>query len=260
MMGSSQAMKNAILGLTAGTDGTISQFNEPDLLDDLRDHWTSTDHMQEREMLVRKLQAISASHSVRVTFLSGDVHVGAFGCFQAHPKQHIRVIDPKFMLQVVSSGMGNEPPPGGVINLLETSSVATTIMGDTLDKMIKAFPGKLKGARNYCEVVPLLAQHTCHDTGAHQPPGGIAFTLRVEAGPPGKPTGVETFTQVAPVLLAGPRAAEGQQYASSVGPLKAKATGVLGQVASVLPGQSGKQLEQGMKVLGHKLGNFLSHV
>ena len=25
--------------------------------------------------------------------------------------------------------MGNEPPPGGVINLLETSSVATTLMG-----------------------------------------------------------------------------------------------------------------------------------
>jgi hypothetical protein len=37
---------------------------------------------------------------VRVTFISGDVHVGAFGCFQAHPKQHMRVVDPKYMLQV----------------------------------------------------------------------------------------------------------------------------------------------------------------
>lgn len=45
-------------------------------------------------------QGIAAAHSVRVTFLSGDVHVGAFGCFQAHPKEHIRVVDPKFMLQV----------------------------------------------------------------------------------------------------------------------------------------------------------------
>lgn len=70
--------------------------------------------------------------------------------------------------------------------------------------------------------------------------GGMAFTLRVEAGPPGRPTGVETFTQVSPVLLAGPRAAEGQGYAANVGPVKAKASGVLGQVAAVLPGKAGR--------------------
>lgn len=64
MMGSSQAMKNAITSLTSGTDGTISQFNEPDLLDDLRDHWTSSDHLQEREMIVRKLQVGQDVHHV----------------------------------------------------------------------------------------------------------------------------------------------------------------------------------------------------
>jgi hypothetical protein len=39
--------------------------------------------------------------------------------------------------------------------------------------MIKAFPGKkkLKPARNYCEVVPLHAPHTCDSTGVLQPPG-----------------------------------------------------------------------------------------
>lgn len=46
------------------------------------------------------LQGVATSYSVRVTFISGDVHVGAFGCFQAHPKQPIRVADPKYMLQV----------------------------------------------------------------------------------------------------------------------------------------------------------------
>lgn len=46
------------------------------------------------------LQALAEQHSVRVTFLSGDVHVGAYGCFQAHPKQYLRVVDPKFMMQV----------------------------------------------------------------------------------------------------------------------------------------------------------------
>jgi hypothetical protein len=40
--------------------------------------------------------------------------------------------------------------------------------------MIKAFPGKkkLKPARNYCEVVPLHAPHTCEATGVLQPSGG----------------------------------------------------------------------------------------
>lgn len=33
-----------------------SQFNEPDLLDDLRDHWTSAEHAAEREQMVRRLQ------------------------------------------------------------------------------------------------------------------------------------------------------------------------------------------------------------
>jgi hypothetical protein len=113
----------------------------------------------------RLAQALAARYAVRVTFLSGDVHVGAFGCLQAHPKVTDRVLDPHFMLQVgspmftprssrsngcalgpgpcsavargpgdagrrpsahprplgpsspqvVSSAIGNEPPPRGVI-------------------------------------------------------------------------------------------------------------------------------------------------
>lgn len=54
------------------------------------------------------LQGIAAAYSVRVTFISGDVHVGAFGCFQAHPKQPIRVVDPKYMLQVITLRQGEE--------------------------------------------------------------------------------------------------------------------------------------------------------
>lgn len=44
---------------------------------------------------------------------------------------------------------------------------------DTLDKMIRSFgaKGKLKGARNYCEVSQ-INHTTCTNTGAPQPPGG----------------------------------------------------------------------------------------
>jgi hypothetical protein len=44
---------------------------------------------------------------------------------------------------------------------------------DTLDKMLRTFgpKGKLKGARNYCEVA-VMDVTTCSNTGAPQPPGG----------------------------------------------------------------------------------------
>jgi hypothetical protein len=86
-------------------------------------------------------------------------------------------------------------------------------------------------------------------------PGGLSFTLRVELGPPGQPSGIETFTQVAPVLLTGPRAAEAGPYMVEV-----KAPAVTGMLASVLPGETNKQLQQGLKTAGHKLANFLARV
>jgi hypothetical protein len=244
---------------------------------------------------------------------------------------------------------------------------------DTLDKMIKAFPGKkkLKPARNYCEVVPLHAPHSCDSTGVLQPPGdsvlpnctgcfdqsptmphctlrlskqchvelvldyhapfppppseqltaprgahcrccikhmsdmlllatrhlssvhvsshaafgtetnsnnsfspakqccccssgGLAFTLRIEAGTPGQPTGIETCTQVAPVLLAGPRAAEAAHYTTAhqghAGLASGGSGGMIGQIAALVPGETGQQLQQGVKSMGHKLANFLARV
>lgn len=70
------------------------------------------------------LQEIATAYSVRVTFLSGDVHVGAFGCFQAHPKQHIRVIDPKFMLQVMALLVPGSQSLGHSLRALSSTAVA----------------------------------------------------------------------------------------------------------------------------------------
>lgn len=97
-----------------------------------------------------------------------------------------------------------------------------------------------------------------HPAAVSHAAGGLAFTLRVEAGPPGRPTGIETFTQVAPVLLAGPRAAEAGPYTVEV--RSSSASGVLGQVAAVLPGNTGQQVQQGLKTAGHKLANLLARV
>lgn len=86
------------------------------------------------------------------------------------------------------------------------------------------------------------------------PPGGLAFTLRVEEGPPGRPTGIETFTQIAPVMLAGPRAAEAGPYMVEV-----KTPSVTG-VLSALPGETGQQVQQGLRTAGHKLATWLAKV
>jgi hypothetical protein len=56
MMASSKAMRDAVKKLAGNTDGAVSQFSEPDLLDDLLDHWTSAEHVAERQALVRRLQ------------------------------------------------------------------------------------------------------------------------------------------------------------------------------------------------------------
>jgi len=38
------------------SSGALSAFNEPGLLGDLLDHWTASDHVQERQSMVRRLQ------------------------------------------------------------------------------------------------------------------------------------------------------------------------------------------------------------
>jgi hypothetical protein len=36
--------------------------------------------------------------------------------------------------------------------------------------------------------------------------------------------------------------------------------GMIGQIAALVPGETGQQLQQGVKSMGHKLANFLARV
>lgn len=53
-------------------------------------------------MLVRRLQSIAQRKSIRMTFVSGDVHVGGLGRLYSHPKVDLRT-DFRFMPQVTTS-------------------------------------------------------------------------------------------------------------------------------------------------------------
>lgn len=90
-----------------------------DILDDLDDHYTSRHHKKERKELILRLQHLAATHSVRVTILSGDVHQAATGRFYTNPKlETLPERDHRYMVNVISSAITNKPPPVAVANFL----------------------------------------------------------------------------------------------------------------------------------------------
>ncbi|KAJ3042628.1 hypothetical protein HDV00_006907 [Rhizophlyctis rosea] len=101
--------------------GMLNKFGEVELLDDLIDHWTHENHLNERAFVVQRLQRLSQTHRVRVTFFSGDVHCCGFTKFSnpASPTDH------RLMYCVVSSAIVNVPPPAGVLKMLHNNAKTT---------------------------------------------------------------------------------------------------------------------------------------
>ncbi|KAI8801532.1 hypothetical protein BJ742DRAFT_859147 [Cladochytrium replicatum] len=96
-------------------------FGEPQVLDDLVDHFDSAYHIHERDRLLEKLQDVSLRYGVRVTILAGDVHAGSVGRFRTVlSRGHGRtpeVFDHRLMYQITTSAIANEPPPKAVRRL-----------------------------------------------------------------------------------------------------------------------------------------------
>ena len=125
------------------------------LEDDLRDHWTSPPHLQERLRLVHRLLRLSAQKLCRVTLLSGDVHVAAVGAVESDRNDvppNARVIN-----QLTSSGIVHPAPPAIARFFLEQACQKV----ETLDRGITAtmyeFPAttrRLIGARNFLTLEP----------------------------------------------------------------------------------------------------------
>ena len=128
---------------------------QQELEDDLRDHWTSPPHLQERLRLVHRLLRLSAQKLCRVTLLSGDVHVAAVGAVESDRNDappNARVIN-----QLTSSGVVHPAPPAMARYFLEQACQKV----ETLDRGITAtmyeFPAttrRLIGARNFLTLEP----------------------------------------------------------------------------------------------------------
>lgn len=123
--------------------GLVNEFDgSVEVLDDLNDHWCSKHHKAERNNLVKMLTEFGARHGVRITILSGDVHLCCFGRMKTkihhHPHAHFAnpeeteahnkdvtenpEHDPRLMFNVISSAIINAPPPDAMAGLLDRRS------------------------------------------------------------------------------------------------------------------------------------------
>ncbi|KAI8333014.1 hypothetical protein BD560DRAFT_378732 [Blakeslea trispora] len=141
--------------------GQLNVWNgDPELLDDMNDHWTAGNHEVERKNFIERLQQYARERSIRVSFLGGDVHCCGAGKMYSKDMKEKEEGDPFFMVQIISSAIVNVPPPQALLTILNQNSSYITFNGNTEERMYNIFKKspngnnrqnkKLMGMRNYC--------------------------------------------------------------------------------------------------------------
>ena len=162
---------------------TNNYNGQVELLDDLNDHWCAANHKKERNQLIERVQELSKSRKLRVSFVSGDVHAAGCGVFQSYDG-----MDPsrdyRYSLAVITSAIVNAPPPPAVIsivNRLASKHHKSMNYAHTRETMLPLFEVDLDekasknkyimGARNWCAVD--------YDESTNE----VVFSLHVEKKP-----------------------------------------------------------------------------
>jgi len=128
---------------------------QQELEDDLRDHWRSRPHKEERLRLIHRLLAFSQKQKTRVTLLSGDVHVGAVGVVESQRSggpENASVIN-----QLTASAIVHPAPDGMVLYFLEMQSGRVEDVDRGITARMLKFPGTTNafiGARNWLALEP----------------------------------------------------------------------------------------------------------
>lgn len=146
--------------------GLVNEFDgSVELLDDLNDHWCSLHHKRERNKFMGRLLQFGASHGVRITILSGDVHLCCMTRFRSKIEDKEKE-DPRFILNLISSAIVNTPPPNGMAGLLKKRSKIHRYDRNTVEDCVRLFTkkeGRSKGrgndlffnSRNFSDLIPV---------------------------------------------------------------------------------------------------------
>jgi len=128
---------------------------QQELEDDLRDHWQSRPHRNERIRLIRRLLDFATEKKCRVTLLSGDVHLAAVGAIESD--QYGTEGNAHVINQLTSSGIVHPATNGAALFFLNQAAGEI----ETVERGIKAqmveFPGTrhcFVGARNWLSLEP----------------------------------------------------------------------------------------------------------
>ncbi|KAH8550117.1 hypothetical protein BGW37DRAFT_428150 [Umbelopsis sp. PMI_123] len=182
-------------------NGQLNNWNgDPELLDDMNDHWGSAGHETERKLFIERLQKFAKHRSIRVSFIAGDVHCCAAGKLYSKDMREKEEGDPHLMMQVVSSAIVNAPPPQALLTYLGQNANPVSFNGNTEEKMFNIFKTspngnsrtnqKLMGRRNYC-------------AGYFEPENNkLCFWIQAEIEPGEKHTA--GYLLAVPQLLFGP--------------------------------------------------------
>ncbi|TEA15133.1 Uncharacterized protein C8034_v002563 [Colletotrichum sidae] len=159
-----------------------------EVLDDLNDHWTAKNHKKEREVVIQDMQDLAADKSIRITFLSGDVHLAAVGQFYANPKLGLpKHKDFRYMPNVISSAIVNTPPPDLMADILNKRNKVHHFDDSTEEDMIPLFGHGVDGKpRNNKHLLPhrnwcAIREYT---PGATPPPSPLLSAYDGSPSPP----------------------------------------------------------------------------
>ncbi|KAL2139174.1 hypothetical protein VTI28DRAFT_5672 [Corynascus sepedonium] len=137
--------------------GLLNRFDGGvEVLDDLDDHWTAKSHKHERSIVIEDLQDLAADKSIRVTILSGDVHLAAVGQFYSNPKLGLaKHKDFRYIPNVISSAIVNTPPPDLLADVLNKRNKVHHFDKETDESMIPIFAHGVDGKpRNNKHLLP----------------------------------------------------------------------------------------------------------
>lgn len=127
---------------------------QQELEDDLRDHWRSVPHQQERLRLIKRLVGHARSVGCQVSILSGDVHVGAMGVIRAAAEGDLPAVG---VNQLVSSGVVHPPGPALARWVLEQVADKPEAVAEGVSASLERLAGSshfLIQARNWLALEP----------------------------------------------------------------------------------------------------------